>query len=579
MESWGLVVHDEQTFLAKVVNLGIDEGILTADRVDEIIRISVAMANKYVLKKEIDFRSQEELTRVQETIIKLVGIGLEIKSKGDLEEGTHFLIEASPVDLFRLAYTRIEKLRDRWKQLLLDHRVEILIRSREYQALSELTRHQLAEMSVLSEGELYTIGSLTMEDDLFTGLAILEYYESELERYELILGMREILPFGLLSRSPSLNVENLSEVDSIREALINTLIISATVEGEYPVTVSMRELRKFLSILDFSGEGDVFPQQIEDVVIDLIHELAEGLDEQRAALFAKEMVETARKLIETIINEWDAVNSSSDITFFKRWTRIAILADAPDPIEQILTSGEKVDDFDFEILVEKLAGLEEKEVITLVDRMPWHEMTPEQVIGLFDRLPYYQKQLAERASLIGFTAENMVDLLESVDTDVIALLTLALRDALAEASFTLDELELLVGPPHSELLSLLWKANPPTDMDKNRALFEFKDGSNLRRGVLLSSCVRADFFPELFAEAWDTDPALVKRVARSLPTEDVGPLLLAAGCGCKPEIGAAGTDKVGSLDFKSKSVNNFFRSLPGVKKRAAVQFFTDSVEV
>ena len=96
MESWGLVVHDEQAFLAKVVNLGVDEGILTADKVDEIIRISVAMANKYVLQKEIDFRSQDELAKVQETIIRLVGIGLEIKSKGIVEEGVRLLIDASP---------------------------------------------------------------------------------------------------------------------------------------------------------------------------------------------------------------------------------------------------------------------------------------------------------------------------------------------------------------------------------------------------------------------------------------------------------------------------------------------------
>ena len=75
MDSFGLVVHDPQSFLAKTVNYGMDEGIFTRDRADEIIRISVAMANKYVLHKEVDFRSTEELAKVQETILKLVETG------------------------------------------------------------------------------------------------------------------------------------------------------------------------------------------------------------------------------------------------------------------------------------------------------------------------------------------------------------------------------------------------------------------------------------------------------------------------------------------------------------------------
>lgn len=576
MESWGLVVHDEQTFLAKVVNLGIDEGIVTADKVDEIIRISVAMANKYVLQKEIDFRSQEELSKVQETVIRLLGIGLEIKSKGIVEEGVRLLLDASPVDLFRLAYTRIEKLRERWRQLLLDHRIEILVPSLVYQSLSELTRQQLSEMSVFTEGELYTIRSLTMEDNLFTTLGVLEYYESELERYESILRMRRTLPFDLLNRSVSLNVENLSELDSLREGLIDTVVISAIVDGADPVTLCMEEVRRFLTELDLADDGEVFTQEMEDVVIDLIQELAEGLEEREAALFTKEFVETTRKLIETLINESDAVNSSSEITFFKRWTRIAILRDAPDPIERILTSGEDIDDFDFEILVEKLAGLSEEELVSLLERLPWNRMTPEQIIRLFDQLPYFQRQLAESVSLAGFQAVNLVDLLDTVDSEVIDLLAPAVRGVLEQARFTLEELELIVAPPHTGLIGLLWNANPPEDMDAKRALFEFKDGGKLRQEVLLCSCVKADFYPELFAEAWETDPSLVKRISRSLPLEDLGPLLLAAAGGRKPKVGATPTNTVPALDFEAKAVNMFFRSLPITKKRVAVGFFTQA---
>ena len=118
MDSFGLVVHDEQNFLAKTVQFGLEQGIFTRDRADEIIRISVAMANKYVLHKEVDFRSTEELAKVQETILKLIGVGLEIKSGDDMEDGINFLMEVSPVDLFRIAHTRVEKLRHRWQQLL-----------------------------------------------------------------------------------------------------------------------------------------------------------------------------------------------------------------------------------------------------------------------------------------------------------------------------------------------------------------------------------------------------------------------------------------------------------------------------
>jgi hypothetical protein len=576
MESWGLVVHDEQTFLAKVVSSGIDEGVLTADRVDEIIRISVAMANKYVLQKEIDFRSHEELAKVQETIIKLIGIGLEIRSRGDIDEGVRLLLEQSPVDLFRLAYTRIEKLRERWKQLLIDHRVEILVRSQDLESLSELTRQQLMDMNIFTEAELYTIRSLTMEDNLFTSLGILEYYEAELERYELILNMRDILPFSLLNRSRFINLENLTEVDSIRVGLINTIVMSAVVEGSDPVTVSMEEVRRFLSTLDLFGDGDIFPQKLEDVVIDLIQELAEGLSEREAELLAKELVETARKLVEIIVEEWDAVSSSSEMTFFKRWSRMAILSDAPDSLERVLTSDSTIDDFDFEILAQKLATLEKEQLDNSVKRIPWKRMTPDQIVGLFERLPLHQALLAHHVSLGGFSAENLADLLDTVEAGVIDVLVPALKEAVATKSFTLEELELLVASPHTELFSLLWNAHPPADMDAGRVLLEFKDGTRLRREVLLASCMDADFFPELFSEAWDTDAALVKRVAHSLPADHVGPFLSAAVGGRKPEVTPAERGKMPVVDFRSKSANSFFRSLPASKKRSALRFFTEN---
>jgi len=195
MENYGLVIPDDQSFMARVVELGVQNGILTRDRADEIVRISVAMSNKYVIQKEIDFRSLEQLARVQQTVLKLVGMGLEIKSEGSLEVGVKFLVEVSPVELFRLAYTRTENLRNEWKKLLLNHQIPILVDKEQYSCLSDIACQILSEMSVFTESELYAIQSLKLDDELFTSLTILEYYESELRRYQFILKLRDILPF------------------------------------------------------------------------------------------------------------------------------------------------------------------------------------------------------------------------------------------------------------------------------------------------------------------------------------------------------------------------------------------------
>ena len=122
---------------------------------------------RYVLHKEVDFRSPEELEKVQETILKLMGVGLEIKSGRLLDAGLTILMGTSPVDLFRIAHTRIEKLRNRWNLLLQDHRIEIMVSAKEYGAMSELTRQQLSEMSIFTEAEVHTIESLTLDDEMF----------------------------------------------------------------------------------------------------------------------------------------------------------------------------------------------------------------------------------------------------------------------------------------------------------------------------------------------------------------------------------------------------------------------------
>jgi hypothetical protein len=574
MDSMDLVVHDEQTFLARVVSEGSERGIFTRDRADEIIRISVAMANKYVLQKEIDFRSVEELAKVQETVLKLIGVGLEIKSKGDVDEGIRTLVDGSPVELFRLAYTRVEKLRQRWGLLLLDHRVEILVSPEEYQSLTELAYQRLAEMSVFTESEIHTIKSLKLEDELFSTLGLVEYYESELERYEFILKLRKILPFGLLNKSRSVHAENLSEVDSLREAFVNTLIVSGYVQSPDPVAVTMADVRKFLEALNLEDGAELFPEDLEDVVLDLVQELGEELEEREASLLTKEIIRIAQGLVETIVGERDTIFSSSEGTFFKRWCRLVILSDAPDLLGRILEGVGNLDEFDFEVLLDQLSGRGEKEASELIERFQWTRLSPDQIIRLFHDLHPYQEMLARRVVLEGFTPLELVELLESVQTEAIGHLLPSLHEAFRQVHFTRDELEQLAALPYKEAVTLLKMANPPVDLDKKHLLLEFKDASDRLRQVLFYACWGSELFPGLVQEAWSVDPEFVKRQVKSLPASEAGLFFLYASASRKPKIMKADS-KEPQLNFQPKFLNGLFRSLPAAKRRAVVKFFAE----
>ncbi|MBM4326599.1 MAG: hypothetical protein FJ118_05470 [Deltaproteobacteria bacterium] len=574
MDPLGLVVRDEETFLTRVVNLGMEQGIFTRDRADEIIRISVAMANKYVLDKQVDFRSTEELAGVQETILKLVGVGLEMKAGGDPDTGVHLLMDASPVDLFRLAYTRVEKLRHQWQSLLRDHRVQIYVSPQEYECLSDICVHRLTDMSIFTETELAAIRSLTLEDQLFSSLGALEYYEAELERYQLILRMRELLPFQLLRRSPLVRAENLSELDSIREAFINTALISAFVEASDPVTVSMASVRAFLKVLAGVDATDVIPEDVETVVVDLIHELAEGLSDREGELLTREVVRIAQKLMDTIFSEWDTVNSSSENVFFKRWRRLVILSDAPDPIERILVSGEKLDEFDFDLLFSHLAALPPEDAISLIERLPWQRLEPDQTIRLFQEFPEYHTKLANRADLTEFVAAEIVDLLEVLTHESLKESLSVLREAVARVQFTLEDLELIADLPHKEASALLIRCLPPGDQDPEQILREFIEASEkTRRALLLSGC-GSKWFPDLFTEAWESAPDLVKRIMKPLSAQDAAMFLDAASGNQKPQIVGSKT-KGSSLRFKSKSVNALFRSLTQARRNSILKVFVE----
>lgn len=572
MENYGLVIHDDQSFLAKVVELGVQLGALTSERADEIIRISVAMANKYVLQKEIDFRSVEQLARVQQTILRLVGVGLEIKSKGDVDQGIDYISDSSPVDLFRLAYTRIENLRNEWKKLLLNHKIQILVNQEDYECLSEMACQILGEMNVFTEAELYTIRSITLDDDLFTSLAILEYYESELRRYQFILKLKDILPFDMLNRSPLVKAENLSEVDSIREALINTLVISGYVETESPIAVSINDIRQFLESVDWSDIDDPFPVEIETPVIEVIHELGQGLDENEASLLAKEVIRSIQKLVTTIVNDWKTVNSNSIPVFFKRWSRIALLSDKLDELEQLITPSGRLDEFEFENLVEKIVRLPELEITNVIDRLPWDSLSPDQVIRLFHDFRPHQKKFIDHVSLGEFSGPELIDLIEIMETGTLKIIIPKIKDVLANLSLELEDLEILASVPEIDVYSLLRVAAPP-QLDKGQALLEFVDGGSRTRKILFHSCVRADFFPDFFLEVWSMDPQFVKREIRALSTAEIGPFIRSVSGSITPKL-VYRNKKEFDIEFMSNELSSFYNSLPATKKKAVIKFFS-----
>jgi len=572
MDSFGLVVRDDQNFLSKVVNLGMEQGIFTRDRADEIIRISVAMANKYVLDKEIDFRSEDELAKVQETILQLIGIGLHIKSQGEIEQGIHLLMDMSPVSLFRLAYTRVEKLRNRWQQLLLNHRIEVLVRPEEFQCLNDIACQRLAELSIFNETELYAVKSLTLGDELFSTLETLEYYEAELARYEFILKLKDILPFKLLNRSPHVRAENLAEIDSIREALCNTLVISTYLDARDPVSLSMQEVRDFLGRLEGTELSDMLPEEFEDAVLEVIQELGEGLQEKEVSLLTREILHSFEKLLATISGEWDHLSPASE-SFFKRWCRMVILSDAPDQLDSILSASGLLDEFDFEVLIDQLLNRPEAEAAEIINSIKWDRVTSSQIVRLFHESERIQILFAPKIQLGAFTPGDLIDFLEGLDARVVSFMSPALAHALPNMQFSLDEMASLVELLHASGMHLLKAVQLPEDYDAKRLTREYREGGTRIRKALFYACMGTDFFPDLFIEAWSDDPGFVKKLTKHIPASEVGEVLFEACGRCAPDTISTMDKEAKTLNFPSEALNAFFRSLPAKKKKAALQYF------
>jgi hypothetical protein len=146
------------------------------------------------------------------------------------------------------------------------------------------------------------------------------------------------------------------------------------------------------------------------------------------------------------------------------------------------------------------------------------------------------------------------------------------------AEFSLEDLEILANMPNAEGPILLGMTKGPIDYTADQVLLEYREGSDKVRQVLFYSCKGRDFFPDLFEEAWGLNAALVRSMARAVPPKELGPLLLAANAGKLPKI-TGKAEKQPQLEFDSKEVDSFFRSLPLTKRKAATRFFIDYEEL
>ena len=167
--------------------------------------------------------------------------------------------------------------------------------------------------------------------------------------------------------------------------------------------------------------------------------------------------------------------------------------------------------------------------LKLIEKLPWNRMTPEQIIRLFHQAHPFQRAFAENISLTGFSALELLELLEEVDSEVFKKLTPVLEKFLRETHFSLEDLETLAALPHSEASTLLRMANPPAEYDAKQVLEEFREASDKVRQVLFHSCLRADFFPQLVELAWSIDANFVKREVKTIPASQIGSFL--PGCG------------------------------------------------
>jgi hypothetical protein len=430
----------------------------------------------------------------------------------------------------------------------------------------------LAEMSIFTDAELHIINSIKLEDELFPSLGLVEYYENEADRYEFFLKLKEILPFDLLNKSSKVRAENLAETDSIREAFINTLILSAYVDSEDPITVSMPDLRSFLADMDKESDASQITDRMEDVVLEIIQELGEDLDEHSASILTREVLRIAQKLLDTIMTDWQTVSSPSAGVFYKRWSRMVILGDAPDPLERILTSGQMLDEFDLEVLLNRILRSSKKEVQALIKRIPWNLMLPDQILRIFATAEGYQGDLAKQVDLEGFSAGEIIDLIEEMDPKAVKKLMPTLEAILPRMPFSFEELELLSAQALPQIWTLVRWAGPPEGYGFRQIIGELKGASENHKQLLFQSSVTADFFPEFLREVFPIDSAFVKKQMGLFPASEIGPLFLRLNADKPPRSIPEGGEA--DADFDDEILDALFTSLPITKKRGAIKYFS-----
>jgi hypothetical protein len=226
------------------------------------------------------------------------------------------------------------------------------------------------------------------------------------------------------------------------------------------------------------------------------------------------------------------------------------------------------------VLTDQFIRRSESDAAMLAAEVPWQRLSPAQIIHLFHDFHSLHEAFAAHVSLKEFNAADLAELLETVKPELFKTLAGELRQALGKGNLTLDDMVLLAGLSHAEEAVLSALSIPPADYDGPRVLSEFRDASETIREILFFSCRSADFFHELFLEAWERDPRFLKRYVKKLAPGLVGPFLVSAAGSSGRELVSAGK-KTWTVRFDSAELNAFFAALPVAKKKAAITYLRD----
>ena len=257
--------------------------------------------------------------------------------------------------------------------------------------------------------------------------------------------------------------------------------------------------------------------------------------------------------------------------FLKRWARLAILSDTFDEFDQLGMQSGKMDEFEYENLINKMARMSEAEMINLLSLMSWEALTPDQIIRLFHDFRPHHGKFVEYVSLREFSGAELIDLMETIEPSSLKELIPKIKEALASVSLDLEDMEVISSIAEIDSFELL-RASAPPQLEKGQALLEFRYGNPRIRKILFHSCIGAEFFHDLFLEAWNMDPHFVKREVRSISPREIGRFLELASGRVRPTVVAVENDEF-QLQLTDKDISNFFDSLPTTKKKAAIRHF------